>query len=154
MKMLLASPARDRRGVVPLVRRVELLAEVVDAVEGDDDPEVAHALLDLAAQAAERLQAGGVLPLHPAAGGARQHQHTGRRHQRREAEPQVERHQEDRRAGHQEQVRRELHQRLREELVQLVGVVVDPRDQIAGLVLVEEVERQLLQLGEEARCAG
>ena len=52
-------------------------------------------------------------------------------------------------AGHQEQVARQLHQRLREELVQLVGVVVDSRDQVAGLVLIEEVERQLLQLGEQ-----
>ena len=87
--------------------------------------------------------------LDPAARGARDDQRHGGRRQRGEAQPDVERQEEDGGAGHQEQVRGELHQRLREELVQLVGVVVDARDQVAGLVLVEEVERQLLQLGEE-----
>ena len=43
-----------------------------------------------------------------------------------------------------------MHQTLREKLVQLVSVVVDSRDEVAGLVLIEEVERQILELREQA----
>ena len=37
----------------------------------------------------------------------------------------------------------------REKLIQLVGIVVDSGDQISCLVLIEERQRQLLQLGED-----
>ena len=52
-------------------------------------------------------------------------------------------------AGHQEQVASKLHERLREELIQLVGVVVDSRNQVAGFVLIEKCDGQLLQLCEQ-----
>ena len=60
----------DRRRIVALVGGAEMFPQVVDSVERDNHPEVAHALLNVAAQAAERLQARGVLPLHPSTGGA------------------------------------------------------------------------------------
>ena len=40
-------------------------------------------------------------------------------------------------------------ERLGEELVELVGIVVDPRDQVARAVLVEERDRQRLQFREQ-----
>ena len=64
------------------------------------------------------------------------------RRQRREAEPDVQADEKDSRADHHEEIGGELNEALSEELIELVGVVVDPRDQIAGLVLIEEVERQ------------
>jgi hypothetical protein len=57
--------------------------------------------------------------------------------------------QQDAGAQDQEAVANELHQRLGEELVELVGIVVDTRDQVAAPVLVEERDRQVLQLGED-----
>ena len=87
--------------------------------------------------------------LHPRSREPRQHEDASRRRQRGEAQGAVESDQEDRRARHHEQVGRQLHQALREKLVQLVGIVVDPRDEVAGLVLVEEVERQILQFREQ-----
>ena len=42
----------------------------------------------------------------------------------------------------------QLYQRLGEKLIQLVGVVVDPGNQVTRLVLIEEIYRQLLQFGE------
>ena len=54
--------------------------------------------------------------------------------QRGDAQPEVERQNEYRDAGHQKQAADKLHQRLADELIQLVGVVVDARDQVSGLV--------------------
>ena len=151
---MLARPEATDAENVRCVGFVELLPEIVAAVERDDHLEVGQALLDLGAQRAERLQALDVAPLHPRPGDACHEQHAERRSERRHAETHIEGEQKDRGAGHHEQVGRELHEALREELVQLVGVVVDSRDQVAGLVLVEEVERQLLQLREERVAQG
>jgi len=57
---------------------------------------------------------------------------------------------ENTRAGHQEKVSGKLHQSLGEKQVQLVGVVVDPRNQVSGLVLIEECDGQGLEAGEES----
>src|SRR5206468_6557205 len=70
-------------------------------------------------------------------------------HQRGHAEANVERQDEDGSPGHENQVGGKLHQRLCKEDVQFVGIVVDSGDEIAGLVLIEEIERKLLQLRED-----
>ena len=76
-------------------------------------------------------------------------EHRHRRQQRRAAQPDIQHQQQDAGADDEEGVAQELHQRLGEELVELVGVVVDARDQVARPVLVEEGDRQFLQLVED-----
>ena len=149
MNTLLASPLAREAEKFRSLASSNFLPEVIEAIERHDDFEVAQAFLDLGAHAAEGLQALQVLAFHPPGNQLREHQHAGRGHQRGDTQPDIERQQEDGGAGHHENVAGKLHERLRKELIQLVGVVVDSRNQVAGLVLVEEDERQLLQLREQ-----
>ncbi len=137
------------RRVVAHVHHGELVAKVIDAVERENDAEVADALLHFPAEIAQRLKTGPVASPHPAASRARQQQDTKRRHERRRTKLDVEREQRHGRPRHHDEVAGQLHQRLREELIQLVRVVVDARNQIAGAILMEEVDRQLLKLREQ-----
>ena len=57
--------------------------------------------------------------------------------------------QENPRAGHHEKVSGKLHQSLGKKLIQLVRVIVDSGNQVAGLVLIEECDGQRLEFGEE-----
>ena len=85
--MLLASPERDRRARNWSGWPRRTSAEVVAAVERDDDLEVAEALLDFAAQAAERLQAPDVRALDPRRDEPGDDQNRRRRQQRGQPEP-------------------------------------------------------------------
>ena len=138
-----------RRSEVSFIGFVEFLAKVIPSVERDDHLEIVQALLDLGAQAAHRLQALGILAANPRRRRPREQQQPESRRQARRSQAEIDAEEEHARAGHHEEAADELHQGLREELIQLVGVVVDPGDQVARLVLVEERERQLLQFREE-----
>ncbi len=142
-------PRRDRGFEVVLVGRAELLLEIVAAVEGDDGLEIGQALLDLAAEAAQAFQAPAAPRLDPGRDQSGDDQHRQGGNEGRDPQSPVEDQQQQARSEDEEEAPEELHQRLREELIDLVGVVVHPRDQVALAVLREEADRQLRQLGEK-----
>ncbi len=117
---------------------LEFLAEVVQAIEGHDDAEIREAFLDFRAHASQGVEALAILALHPAGQELRDEQHEQGRRERAQAQPPIEREQEDAGAQDDEEVPEELHQGLREELIELIGIVIDAGDEVPGLVLIEE----------------
>jgi hypothetical protein len=73
-----------------------------------------------------------------------------RGHQRGKAELDVQTDKKYPGAGYQEHAAHKLHERLRHKLIQLVGIVVQPRNQVACLVLVEECDGQILQFQKQS----
>ena len=135
---------------VLVVGGIELQPEIIAPVEGHDHLEVVQAFLHFRTHAAERLQALHVLRLDPRRSAAAENQHSQRGQKRGRSQANVQAEQKDGGAGHQEEAPDELHQRLGNKLVELVGIVVQARNQVAGLVLVEEHHRKFLQLEEQA----
>ncbi len=134
--------ARRHRGpVVVLVGGAELLAEIVAAVERQDHLEVGQALADVGREGAKTVHARAAGPLHPGRQEAGDDQHARRGNQGDDAHLPIEGQQKHARSHAQEQVAEHLHQRLGEEVVDLLGVAVDPGDQVAGAVLGEEGDR-------------
>lgn len=105
--------------------------------------------LNLGAHAAQALEALDVFVLDPGGSGLRDDQGGESGQQRGDAKPDIQGQQKDTRAGNLHEAADELHEGLRDELVELVGIVIEARDQVAGFVLIEERYRQLLEFFEE-----
>ena len=71
-----------------------------------------------------------------------------RRYKRDKTESEINNNNKNSRADYENDVADKLHQGLREKLIELVGIVVDARNKIACLVLIEKGDRKLLKFAE------
>src|SRR6185312_2583884 len=145
-KDIVGDPGSDRARIIARICLREPVPEIITAIECQYDLEIVQRFLDLRAQVARRLCRVRIPLLYPFRHGFVEDPHQRRRRQHGQSQPPVEIDKRDPRAGDDKDARYELHQRLAEELIDLVGVVVDPRNEVPGLVLREESHRQFLQL--------